>query len=167
VKHPSFDLPGIQEISMAKITKKVAAQTFDVTPQKSVKIDGKLYVGGTAYPVTEGVLRKMQDADVAVIVNRGESTVRSLLAPEQQVGRPREKVTGGTDGEPYGEDEADTMSAENIDESEDGEEAEPSEEQPEDEEEEVEEEVEEPDPDEPTQTRRVKKKTKRAKRSRR
>lgn len=151
---------------MAKLTKKVSGPTRRVTPSKSVKIDGKLYVGGTAYDVTEDVLRKMQDADVATVADSGESTVRSLLTQEQQAGRPREKVTGGTDGEPYGEDEADTLSAENLDDSDDGEEAEPAEDQDE-EHEEVEEEVEEPDPDEPTRTRKVKKKTKRAKRSRR
>lgn len=122
--------------------------TTKITPRKSVKIDGKLYVGGTEYEVTDDVRKKIQDVDAATIREPGESTVRTMLDDAAQAGSPREFVKGGTDGAPYSPTE----------------ETQESEENPDEDMEEVEEEVEEPDPEEPTRTRKAKKKVKRAKR---
>jgi hypothetical protein len=137
---------------MAKVTKKAPGPLVKVTPTKSVKIDGVLYVGGQEQEVTLSVLKKMQDTGFAAVSEPGPSTVRSLLSDEAQVGRPRESVEGADDDEPYASTEVEDEDEENVDND------------PDAEEEEVEEDVEEEDPV-TQQKRTVKRKTKRAKRS--
>jgi hypothetical protein len=135
---------------MAQLKKPAGPVTL-VTPKRSIKIDGILYVGGVEKPVNDSVRKKMQDADALAISTPGPSTVRTLLSDEAQGGRPRERVEGADDEEPFARTEEEDASEENADED------------LSDDEEEVEEEVEEEDP----VTKRKTKTTKKVKRSKR
>lgn len=117
---------------MAKQLTKKTGPTIKVTPRKSVKIDGKLYLGGEEATVTYDVLKKMQDMDAATVSEPGESTVRSLLSDEDQAGRPREFVEGTDEDEPYARTEDEDQSEESLDESEEDEEEETEETEEED-----------------------------------